>query len=88
MVDTGRLGVKIEAQCKEAAEDAIKSAREELGMRRGEFRRAMRRRDGATEAAVYWHAYKAGIDIDPDRLREILEIILEFIKALLTLFNL
>jgi hypothetical protein len=85
-VDTMMFGEKVERRCKAAAKKIVRDVREELGMRRGAFRRAYRSGDTAVMALISIKSQAAGLDIDPERLREILMIILEFIKAFMLLF--
>jgi len=63
----------------------VRRAARRMGMRPAEWLEAFEAKD----AEVSQEAEMTGVelDIDPDRLREILEIILEFIKALLALFG-
>jgi len=87
LIDTEKFGEKVEKDCEAAARAAIDLTCDNLSLRKGQLRRALHKHDWQVETELYWNAYQGGAGIDPDRLREILEIILEFIRALLTLFN-
>lgn len=78
--------VATQDKCYKAAFLVLKKARKETGLRRGQFRRAYKKRDSAVMAAIAVHANEEAVGIDPDRLREILEIILEFIKMFMMMF--
>ena len=70
------------------AKEVIRDAAESCGMRRLEFLRAVDAgdRNATDELKLSLAAHEEVGEIDPDRLQEILQMILEFIKALLELF--
>ena len=56
-----------------------------LGVRSGVFMRKLRSKDGDAQMAFAMAAEEEGID--PDRLGEILQMILDFIKAIMAIFG-
>lgn len=57
-----------------------------LDMRSGKFMRKLATKDGDAQMAFALAAEEVG-DFDPDQLGEILQMILDFIKALMDIFN-
>jgi len=76
--------------CVGAAERVVNKAAEQLGLRPRQVARRFRRgkpKDAEITAAVLTYAAGEAVQIDPDNLRAILDIILEFIKALMSIFT-
>jgi AraC-like DNA-binding protein len=76
--------------CVDAAQRVVEQAASELGMSRRKVARRYRRgrkQDAEVVTTVLRLAAAESVAIDPDNLRAILEIILEFIKALFDIFS-
>lgn len=76
--------------CVVAAERVVNKAAEQLGLKPRQVARRFKRgkkKDAEITAAVLTHAAGEAVEIDPENLRAILEVILEFIKALMSIFT-
>jgi len=82
-----RVSQEMRVACYSAAETALSNVTQQLGWRKRKVARAYRKGQPQVVAMVNAEAAIQGLEIDPDNLREILQVILEFIKALLSLFS-
>jgi len=76
--------------CLAAAERVVNTAAEELDLRPRQVARRFRRgarKDAEITTTVLRLAAVESVSIDPENLRAILEVILEFIKALMSIFT-
>lgn len=76
--------------CVGAAERVCNKAADQLGISPRAVARRFKRgrkKDAEVTAAVLTYAAGESVEIDPDNLRAILEVILEFIKALFSFFS-
>jgi len=76
--------------CVGAAKRAVEKAADQLKLRPRQVARRFKRgkpKDAEITAAVLQYAAGEAVAIDPDNLRAILEVILDFIKALFSLFS-
>jgi len=75
--------------CVQAAQRVVAKVAEQLEMRPRQVARRFKRgrqKDAEVTTAVLTHSAAEAVAIDPENLRAILQVILEFIKALLPLF--
>lgn len=63
----------------------VRIASQNLDVRSGVFMRKLRRKDADAQMAFAMAADEVGVD--PTRLQEILEMILEFIRAIMEIFD-
>lgn len=70
------------------AREVRNDAASAMGMRRLEFMRAIAREDqDALDELKMSLVERAGLDFDPDRFQQILDMIIAFIKALMAIFG-
>jgi len=86
-VNPMKLDRETRHKCLDAAIAATERVADQLNWSPRKVVRRYRRGDPQVVAMVAGEAAVLAQDIDPDRLREILQVILEFVMALLAMFS-